>query len=461
MESTRIEVYGLRVSRTVLSRLLAMALMALVTQPATSLAAKKPKKSSASKEEDALKKEVDHLKKIKSKLQTENSIAAEELKKELRATKQEKERLEARVSLIKAKLSLELAERKAKVERMRMEEQELHREKALSAARRKGKLEKDLAKLREEKERLDVEVSLIQSRHKKQLTEYKISEITWKERINRIKSEIAEKEKQTERRNYADKQPVYLKNPLLSGGTLVISDRRIPLNGPITLRTANYIDSRINYYNNASTKHPIFIVIDTSPGGSVMAGFKILKAMESSAAPVYVVVKSYAASMAATIATLAQKSFAYPNAIILHHQLRGMSFGNLTMQKERVKEIEEWWRRLAGPVAKKMGLSREGFVKAMYKNASTGDWQEFGDAARKLRWVDHVVERIQETALVKNPDGLRHSPRIPISGKEHRMVSGLIDPKKDMEGQWYQPLPRLNPIDMYYLYNPDRYYRVE
>ena len=54
-----------------------------------------------------------------------------------------------------------------------------------------------------------------------------------------------------------------------------------------------------------------------------MAGYKILKAMEGSAAPVYVVVKSFAASMAANIATQSKKSFAYPNAIILHHQISG------------------------------------------------------------------------------------------------------------------------------------------
>ena len=50
----------------------------------------------------------------------------------------------------------------------------------------------------------------------------------------------------------------------------------------------------------------IFIVIDTSPRGSVMAGYRILKAMESSDAPVHVVVKSFAASMAAAITTLGE-----------------------------------------------------------------------------------------------------------------------------------------------------------
>ena len=28
----------------------------------------------------------------------------------------------------------------------------------------------------------------------------------------------------------------------------------------------------------------------------------------------------------------------------------------------------------------------------MYPNRSTGDWQEFGDSARKLKWVDEIAE---------------------------------------------------------------------
>ena len=168
-------------------------------------------------------------------------------------------------------------------------------------------------------------------------------------------------------------------------GVLTISDRRIALNGPIWQETADYIAERIDYFNNQNREHPIFIVIDSSPGGSVMAGYKILKAMEGSAAPVYVVVKSYAASMAANILTQSKKSFAYPNAVILHHQILNGSFGNLTVQKENVKEMEEWWKRLAAPVAAKMGISLDEFIKRMYENRSTGDWEEFGDNARKLQ----------------------------------------------------------------------------
>ncbi len=238
---------------------------------------------------------------------------------------------------------------------------------------------------------------------------------------------------------------------------LTITDRRIPLNGPISMETADDIVQRVDYFNNQNREYPIFLVIDSSPGGSVMAGYKILKAMEGSAAPVYVVVKSFAASMAANIATQAKRSFAYPNAVILHHQILSGSSGNLTEQKERIKDLEEWWKRLAAPVAKKMGLSLEEFIKRMYGNRSTGDWQEFGDSARKLKWVDEVAEVVREESYDKNPDG-PSGPKSPRSRAEGAATT--LQEKVDAMGRRYLLLPRLEPVDCYYLYNPDNYYRL-
>ena len=132
-----------------------------------------------------------------------------------------------------------------------------------------------------------------------------------------------------------------------------------------------------------------------------MAGYRILKAMEGSEAPIYVVVKSFAASMAATITTLAEKSFIYPNAIMLHHQIsQSFTFSsmNLTEQKENVEDLKKWWARLADPIAEKMGITSDEFIEMMYKKTVTGDWTEFGDDAVKLKWADHVVSRIHETA---------------------------------------------------------------
>ena len=87
---------------------------------------------------------------------------------------------------------------------------------------------------------------------------------------------------------------------------LRVSLRRIELNGPIMSGAADYVCQRIHYFNNKSSK-PIFIVIDNCPGGSVLEGFQIVQAMKNSKAPIHVVVKRFAASMAACITTTGRR----------------------------------------------------------------------------------------------------------------------------------------------------------
>jgi ATP-dependent Clp protease protease subunit len=158
--------------------------------------------------------------------------------------------------------------------------------------------------------------------------------------------------------------------------------------------------------------------------------------------------------MAANIVTQSKKSYAYPNAIVLHHQILTGSYGNLTEQKEQLKELEEWWKRLATPVAGKMGIGLDEFIKRMYQNRSTGNWEEFGDGAQKLKWVDEIAETVREQSYDKNPDASGSSHHVQIDTQ-----SGLQE-RVDANGRRYVLLPRLDPVDCYYLYNPDNYYRL-
>lgn len=193
-------------------------------------------------------------------------------------------------------------------------------------------------------------------------------------------------------------------------GKLVIGNRKIPLNGPImSPASAEYIEERIQFFNNKNSQKPIYIVIDDSPGGSVAAGFRILQAMKSSKAPVYVVVKTFAASMAACITTLAEKSFLLPNAQILHHQLSAGTIGNRTEIKEFDREMDQWWLRLAEPIARKMGISLDDFVKRMYSASSTGDWTEFAHKAVELKWADHVLSSFEDSDVLEMNAAPTHS----------------------------------------------------
>lgn len=399
---------------------------------------------------------------------TAEELYAESIRKELARLGLERDTLTAENMIAKAKLEKELAERRADFERekLRLEEQKQKEEMRLGEERRKQ--EEQLLQLRLEGDRLALESSVIKAKAEIQQAEQRMKEAEARAQIAAMQAGMERQEIELTANNYANSKAQRLENPH-QGDTLVISDRRIALNGPISFETSDYISSRINYFNNKDAGLPIFIVIDNSPGGSVMAGYNILKSMESSQAPVYVVVKSFAASMAACIATCADRSFAYPNAVILHHQISSGSFGNLTIQRENLQEIEEWWRRLAEPVAFKMGLTTEEFIKRMYDQVSSGDWSEFGDKAVQLKWVDHVVKEIRETALVKNPDAVRPAlavgptpvPR-PPSGLESSISSQSPFPEAiDEKGQPFTRLPRLAPKDFYYLYNPDGYFRMQ
>jgi ATP-dependent Clp protease protease subunit len=179
--------------------------------------------------------------------------------------------------------------------------------------------------------------------------------------------------------------------------------------------------------------------------------------MESSDAPVHVVVKSFAASMAAAITTLARESYAYPNAVILHHQISARVTGqlNLTQQREFHQESQRWWTRLGTPIADKMGISTEEMIKRMYERSSSGDWSEFGEDAQKLKWVNHIVQGIDETSLTRNPDA--PGAGAPAIATPKPAAMGVeIDPN----GKPFVWLPRLEPKDVYFLYNPDGYYRM-
>ncbi len=238
----------------------------------------------------------------------------------------------------------------------------------------------------------------------------------------------------------------YADNPL-KDGVLTITDRRIDLNGVISVDSVGPAIERLHFLSNQSTK-PIFIVIDMSPGGSVAAGVQLLKAMDSSRAPVHVVVKTFAASMAATICTLAKHSYAYDSTIILHHQLSYGAKGNLTQQKEQNARSKQWYERIGKPVADKMGIKLEDYVKEMYKHNSDGDWEEFGDEAQKLKWVNHVVTEIRE-AGIRASESSPPAPVIRLFGQAGKAAEGAEAGEK---------LPRLQPYDCWFLYNKDGYY---
>lgn len=410
-------------------------------------------------EEDTQEAEIKRLRRERDLLSAQNGLRAEQLKVEFAAMREEKERLSLENGLFMEKVRAELLEQRGAIDRMKAEIEQVNNEISLAGAVARQELQENLADLKRLEEELQVKSNLAAKESSIEMERLRLAETKLKLRRVELETEFAElqakisiteKEEEVRDRVFASQEQVYLSEPY-ANGVLQISDRRIALNGPIWAGISSHVSERINYFNNQSSEYPIFLVIDSSPGGSVWAGYRILKAMEGSKAPVYVVVKSYAASMAAIITAQAERSFAYPNAVILHHELSWSGvMGNLSQQKEFADDAKEWWKRLAEPVAAKMRVTLDEFRALMYEKSAVGDWQEFADVAQSIGWVDQVVDKIWETSIVKNPD--RYGKQFWASAEKEEL--------RDEKGRAYVELPRLEAFDFYFLYNPDGYYRL-
>lgn len=424
--------------------------------PAKTDKAEKPEKKKTP-EELAREKEEEEIK----KLQHEAQLRAARLKADLAPLEEEKARLEAEIAILSARQQSEQAKAKLKNDQADFEQQ-----------MKLAKLAREVAAMQQQVQSLTIKGQVEKLEQQMEVAELAAKNAELAAQAGLLQAELALLNAQRSAASIDKDQMQYPAKPL-QDGTLTISDRRIPLNGAIGGGTADYVTERIHYYNNLDDKAPIFIVIDGSPGGSVMEGFRIVTAMKNSDAPVHVVVKSFAASMAAVITTLADESYAYPNAVILHHQMSSGLFGNLTQQAEALEQAQEWSDRLAVPVAKKMGVSYKKFVELMYENNSDGDWAEFADEAKKLKWVNHVIDEIRETALVAAPTNRRYAqvymqhgdkdqadmPQ-PFTQEELFRSPIKFETKMDGNGRSYIELPPLQPFDYYFMHDPDQRYRL-
>lgn len=355
----------------------------------------------------------------------EMETSKEDKQKEREKKKALQRELEEEIAYNRAVLDKKLAAIMAQMEQLRVEREQRRLNRELEEEQLQETHEKAMRLLRMEKEKLALEIELARVKFSKEMVTHnkKIAELEIKTQLergqiqllqeskNKLQTEIETFRTQTEREKHIQRKPLYLKDPLRKkDNVLVLSDRSIELTGYISPWKASYVVDQIQFFNNKDATYPIFLVIDESPGGSSEAGFRILQAMEGSKAPVYVVVRQYAASMAALIATLATKSYAFPNAQILHHQpsLEFWSFGKISLSLRRSKEVQEMlsklWVRLGGRVAKKMGISLQAFGQKLFQKSMYGDWCEYGDQAKKLKWIDVLIHGIEDSGVTTLPD---------------------------------------------------------
>ncbi len=373
----------------------------------------------------------------KQALEVQAAVEKARLDRQRAAMAEETAQLTAQMQLNDARQKQELATAKAELEKLQVSRQ-------LDQARQAAAL----ADLETQRAQAAAQNALLLEQVKAAQAQQQLAVAANAAQLAQDQAQLQLRDARTLKRAELDAPPQRRAEPFVDG-KLYLSDRTIKLDGPIITGTADYVCSRIDFFNNESSTDPIFLVIDNSPGGSVMQGYRIVKAIEASPAPVHVVVRSFAASMAAVITTLAPHSYVYRNAIMLHHQMSAGAYGNMTDLEQQVQTLREWERRLADPVAKKMGLSLEEFKKRMYSSKSSGDWDEFGDRAVELRWADHVVDEIRDEGQLTRPTGSAPKP----------WWYGFL--AADDKGHPVFKLPPLEPADAYFLYNPNQFYRMD
>jgi ATP-dependent protease ClpP protease subunit len=141
-------------------------------------------------------------------------------------------------------------------------------------------------------------------------------------------------------------------------GATVINDpeRTYKLDTDINYRMVDPLVDFIVSSNKASSTKPIFIILD-SPGGSVLAGAKILDYIRASKAPIHCVVDNFAASMAAMILENCDKRYASPSSVIMFHNASGTFKGEFPQIASRFSAFKKLVTDMEVSVATRIGMS--------------------------------------------------------------------------------------------------------
>jgi ATP-dependent Clp protease protease subunit len=182
-----------------------------------------------------------------------------------------------------------------------------------------------------------------------------------------------------------------------------------------------------------------------------------MKAIESSKAPVHVIAKGVVAGSSALLLGIAPHSYCFERTIIQHSQSRGSARGeNLNSVRDSLRESEKWQERLYAPFCKKIGTSYDEFVKQQFAHNAKGGWQEFGEDAVNIKWVDHVVTKLIDKSADTLPADRAAAAQI---NGAHAQTTGLVE-RTDKDGKAYVELPPLAPGDSWMMTAPAGHYRT-
>jgi len=396
-------------------------------KPADDKPAAKPAPSPEDKAAADTRRRVDRLALEKLRLDTEMQIATLKERESRLDDEDERARVEAETALRAAKTALA----NAKEDAVRTD-----RDREIAVAALKAALARRKATVGAEEQELDA----------------KLARQTADNEVLRLAAVAARNKRENDAARVVDATAGRPADPL-KDGVLRISDRRIVIDGLITDATAAGVIAKLNFFGVADPAAPVFVVMETVPGGSAMACYQIMKAIESSSAPVHVVAKGTVGGGAAALVAAAKYSYTLPNSRLVFQQaaspLRGTTLGS---QQDSLRVAESWYARIHAAVAAKEGLEPAAFAAETYRHSAVGDWLEFGDKAVARKWVNTLVERIADESVTTLPAVVAPSTMASIS-------RGGVAAAEDAAGRIYFALPPLSYGDQWMIFDPEHRYR--
>jgi ATP-dependent protease ClpP protease subunit len=145
------------------------------------------------------------------------------------------------------------------------------------------------------------------------------------------------------------------------GVDLLLTSRNVPLTGKLNMALAEKTVDKLIELDGISSD-PIFLKINAH-GDALEAAFVIVDTIRALKSPVIAVVQSRAYDAAAVIAVLCEKTWIYPNAVVMFAPIDKVST-ELTPPKEPAKEFLEQFRaEVYGEVAAALGMKPEAFTE--------------------------------------------------------------------------------------------------
>ncbi len=181
-----------------------------------------------------------------------------------------------------------------------------------------------------------------------------------------------------------------IKSTNLKLKTIDLKNNSILLSGPIDDDSANKVILSIRELNKHS-KSPIYLLMD-SPGGSVLAGARIISEMQSSKSPVHTVCLQLCASMSAMILEYGEERYAVDRSIIMFHpaSMASVNVGELDKIVSRLAFVKRYVDKMDFFTATRSGMSYEDF-KA---KSSREYWLDAEDA-----YNSHLIDSIVKVDL--------------------------------------------------------------